>query len=178
MTPTLRKLNLGCGRKKLPGHLNVDRVVEVQPDLVHDLNVIPLPLPGGAFDEICAYDVVEHLDDLVAFMREVWRLAAPDARVLITTPHFSCANAFMDPTHQRQLSCFSFDYFTTGHPWNFYGSEGFALMQRQLIFTPTWTNKLVSRLANRFPRGYEQRWAWIFPAWFIYFELAVVKTSP
>jgi len=36
-------------------------------------------------------------------------------------------------------------------------------------------NKLVRRLANRYPAAYERRWTWIFPAWFLYFELEVVK---
>jgi len=36
-------------------------------------------------------------------------------------------------------------------------------------------NRLVFRLANRFPERYERRWAWMFPAWFLYYELEVVK---
>lgn len=169
------KLNLGCGRKKLEAHLNVDRVAAVNPDLVHDLNHFPYPLPDATFEEICAYDVVEHLEDVMAFMAEVWRLARPNARIKITTPHFSCANAFIDPTHQRQLSYFSFDYFTCGHPLSFYAHEGFAVAYRRIEFVPTPVNRVVSRLANRWPRAYEDRWAWIFPAWFLYFELTAIK---
>jgi hypothetical protein len=33
----------------------------------------------------------------------------------------------------------------------------------------------VWRLANRYPAAYERRWAWIFPAWYLYFELEVDK---
>lgn len=175
MTSLPTKLNLGCGRKKLPGHLNVDRVAEVEPDLVHNLNHFPYPLPDNSFEEVCAYDVVEHLDDEVAFMNEVCRVARPGARLLLTTPHFSCANAFTDPTHQRQLGCFSFDYFTKGHQWNFYGSQHFELRHRTIVFVPGLLNKLVSRLANRYPAAYESRWAWTFPAWYLYFELVVCK---
>ena len=36
-------------------------------------------------------------------------------------------------------------------------------------------NKLIGRLANRFPVRYERRWTWLFLAWFLYFELEVVK---
>ena len=36
----------------------------------------------------------------------------------------------------------------------------------------------VWRLANRFPAAYERRGAWIFPAWFLYVELEVVKDAP
>ena len=156
-------------------HLNVDREASVEPDLVHDLSVYPYPLPDNAFEEIHADDVVEHLEDVVAFMREVWRLAKPNARVFITTPHFSCANAFTDPTHRWQLGYFSFDYFVAGHQWSYYGGHGFKVQHRSIVFTPGLINKVVSRLANRWPDIYEQRWAWIFPAWFLYFELTVCK---
>ena len=35
--------------------------------------------------------------------------------------------------------------------------------------------KVVRQLARWFPAEYERRWAWIFPAWFLYFELIVIK---
>ena len=170
-----KKVNLGCGRKRLPDCVNVDRVAEVQPDVVHDLDLHPYPFAEASFDEVHAYDVIEHLADIVAFMREISRIARPGAKVIVTTPHFSCANAFTDPTHRHQLSYFSLDYFTRDHPWNFYGDTGFAIAKRSLIFHPTWVNKVVHRLANRSPAAYERRWAWMFPAWFLYFELTVRK---
>ena len=43
------------------------------------------------------------------------------------------------------------------------------------MFRPSAVNTLIWRLANRFPVRYERRWAWLFPAWFLYFELEVVK---
>jgi hypothetical protein len=30
-------------------------------------------------------------------------------------------------------------------------------------------------VARRWPRFYERRLAWVFPAWFLYFELEAVK---
>lgn len=45
----------------------------------------------------------------------------------------------------------------------------------QSAFQPTLLNKIVRRLANHFPGSYERRWAWLFPAWYLYFELEVVK---
>ena len=170
-----KHLNLGCGRKKLPDHLNVDQVASVEPDLVHDLDVFPYPLPDNQFESICAYEEVEHIADIPRFMGEVWRVAAPGAKVIITTPHFSCYNSYTDPTHRRHLGYYSFDYFTSGHQWNFYGSDGFEGRTRILVFTPSLTNKLVSRMANRWPNRYEERWAWIFPAWYTYYEMKVNK---
>jgi SAM-dependent methyltransferase len=171
------KINLGCGRKKLEGFLNLDRVPEVDPDVIHDLDSTPYPFEEGVFDLICAHDVVEHVHDLPAFMREVWRIGKHGACLEVTTPHFSCHNSYTDPTHQRHLGYFSFDYFTLGHKWSFYGSTGFTIDYRTFVFSPNLLNRIVSRLANRFPDRYEARWAWIFPAWYLFFKMKIDKTS-
>lgn len=169
------KLNLGCGLKQMPDHVNLDLVASVKPDVVHDLNRFPYPFPDNRFDEIRAMDVIEHVADLPATMREIWRIGRPGATVELTTPHFSCVNSFTDPTHTRHLSSSSMDYFTAGHLFSFYGSEGFDIVQKRIFFQPTLLNKLVSRLAARWPLEYERRWAWIFPAWFLGFKLSIRK---
>lgn len=169
------KLNLGCGRKQFPDHVNLDVAAAVKPDVVHDLDQFPYPFPDSRFDEIAIYDVIEHIGDVPLLMRELWRLGRPGARVLITTPHFSSANSYTDPTHRRHLGCFSMDYFSTGHPLYYYGGVGFEVVHRKMIFHPLLINRLIHRLANRWPNTYEHHWAWIFPAWFLYFELKVVK---
>lgn len=170
-----RILNLGSGRKRIRGAVNVDISPDVGADVVHDLHCIPWPLPSSTFDEIHAYDVIEHLDDVVKAMEEVHRLCRPAARVYITVPHFSSANAFTDITHRHQFSCFSFDFFLAGHELAFYSRARFLRRRAQLVFYPTLMNKLVHRLANRYPAAYERRWAWIFPAWFLSIELEAVK---
>jgi hypothetical protein len=45
----------------------------------------------------------------------------------------------------------------------------------RIIFAPTLPNRLIHRIANRYPEAYERRWAWVFPAWFSYVELDVLK---
>lgn len=166
-----RKLNLGSGRDLRPGYLNVDRSDDVGADLVWDLSSLPLPFEAGAFDEILALDVVEHLDDVVTFMEEVHRLLSPGGTVRITTPHFSSANTFTDPTHRQHLGYFSFDYFLAEHPLNHYSWARFEIVSRFLAFRHSFVNRFLSRWANRHPFRYEQRWAWLFPAWFLDFRL-------
>jgi hypothetical protein len=168
-------LNLGCGRKKIPGAVNVDLSAEVGADVVHDLAVLPWPLPSDAFRDVYATDVIEHLGDTLAVMEEIHRVCRSGARVHITVPHFSSANAFTDPTHRKQFSYFSFDYFDPSHPFGFYSHARFRRTRAQIVFYPSLSNKLVHRLANRRPQAYEQRWAWIFPAWFLSIDLEVVK---
>jgi len=176
-TEHLNKLNLGCGLKPIAGHVNLDVVASVNPDVVHDLNVFPYPFPDNSFDEIRALDVVEHVTDLPGMMREIWRIARKDAIVEFTTPHFSCDNSYTDPTHVRHLSSRSFYYFEKGHPFGFYGSDGFKVVQANIVFEPGLVNKVMHRIAARWPRWYEARLAWIFPAWFLWFQLRVCKDT-
>ena len=47
-----------------------------------------LPFEDGRFDLITATDVIEHIDDDVAVLRELRRVAAPDGRLMITVPAY------------------------------------------------------------------------------------------
>jgi SAM-dependent methyltransferase len=168
-------LNLGCGQKRLDGAINLDRIPAVNPDVVHDIDKFPWPFRENQFNEVHANDVIEHCSDVVVTMEEIHRICQRGAVVRITTPHFSSANSFVDPTHRYHFSYFSFHYFTGERDFDFYSEHRFCRRQAQIIFHPTPVNKLIWRLANRYPQAYEQRWAWLFPAWFLNFELEVLK---
>jgi SAM-dependent methyltransferase len=170
-------LNLGCGRKPVASAVNVDAMADANPDVLHDLNRIPWPFPDDRFSETLAYDVVEHLDDLISTFEEIHRVSRHGAVVRVTVPHFSSGNAFTDPTHRRFFGYFTFDCFTEADERSFYTRARFRVRHRQIIFSPTVLNKIVWRLANRYPAWYERRWAWIFPAFFVSFELEVVKNQ-
>jgi SAM-dependent methyltransferase len=172
----MRRLSLGSGLdRSLDGAVTIDVNPRTHPDIVHDLNVVPWPLPADEFDEVLCRDVIEHLDDVVRTMEEIHRVAKDGAKVVIITPHYSCANSYTDPTHKHHLGLFSFDYFTGGNPWGFYSERRFRKIRTQLAFFGHYKNLHVSWFANRFPRFYEERLAWIFPAWYMVVELQVVK---
>jgi SAM-dependent methyltransferase len=46
-----------------------------------------LPFPDGAFDLVIAFQVLEHVDDPQALLREASRVARPGAPVLVATPN-------------------------------------------------------------------------------------------
>jgi SAM-dependent methyltransferase len=108
-------------------------------------------------------------------MQEIHRVLRPGGVLRLTTPHFSSPNAYTDPTHRRALGLRSFDYFTDGHPLAYYSTARFRVRTRQLMFKGRLTGALMRRLARRWPAFYEDRLAWMFPAWFLYFELEAVK---
>ncbi len=169
-------LNLGSGKDPaVPNVLTVDFNPALSPDVVHDLNCFPWPFPDNSFESIYARDVLEHLGDLVRVMEEIHRIAKPGAKVFITTPHYSCSNSWTDPTHRQHLGLFSFDYFTGENQWGFYSKVRFKKTRVFLQFYPKFKNTLIWRIANRWPRFYEEHLAWIFPAWVMTFELEVLK---
>ena len=172
----MRILSLGSGKNQsIAGAVRVDINPGTSPDVLHDLNKIPWPLDDDAFDLIYCTDIIEHLTDVVKTMEEIHRVARTGARVFITTPHFSCANAYTDPTHRHRLGFFSFDYFTGQNQWDFYTKVGFKKMKADLIFYPKLKNKLIRRIAQKFPAFYEEHLTWMFPAWYMSFELEVIK---
>ena len=168
-------LNLGSGFTHLRAALNLDITSETNPDVVHDLNQFPWPFPDERFSEIQAFDVIEHLDDFIAVMEEIHRVCRSGAIVRVTVPHFSCANAFSDPTHRHHFGYFSLDCVTGDNETQFYTRARFKKLATKIIFYPSLVNKLVWRLANRYPAAYERRWVWMFPAWYLHFEIQVQK---
>jgi SAM-dependent methyltransferase len=48
--------------------------------------VSALPFPDGAFDLVCTFDIIEHVDDEDGALSEVSRVAAPGAALLLSVP--------------------------------------------------------------------------------------------
>jgi SAM-dependent methyltransferase len=48
--------------------------------------VSALPFPDRAFELVCAFDIVEHVDDEDAILSELARVAAPNASLLVSVP--------------------------------------------------------------------------------------------
>ena len=168
-------LNIGCGRVHREGAVNLDISPDVGADVVHDLNTLPWPFQDGQFEQVYAYDVLEHVDDVPRVLEEIHRVSRPGALLHVTVPHFSSANAFTDLTHRHYFSWRSFDPYVAGDVLDFYSRARFRRKSTRISFYTSIVNRLVFRLANRCPERYERRWAWMFPAWFLYYELEVVK---
>jgi ubiquinone/menaquinone biosynthesis C-methylase UbiE len=166
-------LSVGCGAKlPEPNLVRLDISEKLSPDVVWDLNNFPYPFADSSFSAIECFDVIEHLDNIPKTMEEFYRILKPNGSIKITTPHFSCANSFVDPTHKYHLSYFSFDYFSETHNLYYYSQARYKIKHRYIHFQGSLFNRaIIRKLANKFPQEYEQRWAWIFPAWFLEFEL-------
>ncbi len=165
-----RSLNLGCGPKPLSGHLNVDVSPRAKADLLLNLNALPWKLPESYFTLVRMHDVLEHLQNVRGTMAEIHRVCQNGAKVDISVPHFSSANAFADTDHLHFFAHNSLNFCTEEHE-----SHRYRLDSVTVHFERYLGARLVRYLANRNPRAYELRWTWMFPANFLSFQLTVVK---
>jgi SAM-dependent methyltransferase len=152
-------LDIGCGERKVPGSVGLDIAALPGVDIVSDIEH-GLPLRDSSIDAFHASHVLEHVDNLIGLMNEVWRAGKPGARFYITVPH--ATSSFMtwrDPTHKRGLNLSTFTYFdeTTeeGRVFSYYSKARFRRVYGRLRFAAGGRKgreapgrRLISRLAT------------------------------
>jgi SAM-dependent methyltransferase len=116
------ELLLGCGAFKekrivVPGKpkdwtnlVTLDMNPDVSPTVEWDLNNLPLPFADEVFDEIHAYEVLEHTGqqgDFRFFLEQFsdfWRILKPGGFLLATVPMWDSPWAWGDPSHTRVIT--------------------------------------------------------------------------
>lgn len=116
------ELLIGCGnnltkRLRFPAIpetwaqlVTLDVDPSVTPHVVHDLNVIPYPFDNDLFDEIHAYEVLEHCGkqgDWRFFFdqfSEFHRILKPGGYLCATVPAWDSPWAWGDPGHTRVIT--------------------------------------------------------------------------
>lgn len=106
------KLDLACGIKKQPGFIGVDQYPAEGVDIIWDLNKYPYPFVDGSVDEIYCAHFIEHVDDLIKFMDELYRIMRVGATGVIIAPYWSHINAWRDPTHKRAIADWTMFFFS------------------------------------------------------------------
>jgi ubiquinone/menaquinone biosynthesis C-methylase UbiE len=144
-------------------------------DVVHDLEVFPYPFEENQFSEVLCHHVLEHLEDQVGVMEELYRITAPDGWIRIEVPYFTSVRSYRDPTHVVHHTYYSFHYFVEGHKMtNFSYSEArFRVGNHRLIFSRDWgLGSILSKLSMR---RYEKYYAYRYPAKGLFIELQPIK---
>ncbi len=170
----MKIVDIGCGNDKTKGALGIDISPDAQADIIHDLNKLPWPLKDNEFDEIICNDILEHLDDIIAGMREIHRIGKSGALVRIRVPHFSSATAFGDVTHKHSFSSQALDFLIYDNPrYRHYVNIKFKKVSISIKFGKLY--KFLEHIINRNQERYERYFAFIFPAGNIEFQFKVVK---
>lgn len=116
----MRELLIGCGNRKkkelyprgqtLWNDLTtLDIDPRCEPDIVHNLENIPLPFEDGSFSEIHAYEVLEHVGRqgdykfFLAQFQDFWRILHPFGCLCGSVPAPGSPWVWADPGHTRAI---------------------------------------------------------------------------
>jgi SAM-dependent methyltransferase len=102
------------GRNEWTNLVTLDINADHRPDFVWNLEHLPLPFADNEFDEIHAYEVLEHTgqqgDHVFFFAQfaEIWRILKPGGQLAGTCPSRKSVWAWGDPSHKRIVQPESF----------------------------------------------------------------------
>jgi SAM-dependent methyltransferase len=161
-------VDLGCGFRKKPGAIGLDIARLPQVDVLADVTRT-LPFRDSSVDEVVASHLIEHVDNVMELMAEIWRICKPGALVYFRFPHASTPFVtWVDPTHRRGVLLATFDYFDpdtlNGYLFNYYQRTRFRIVRKKLSFnlnagagvagrTRRVAGRIFDALANRGPRA-------------------------
>lgn len=151
---------MGCGNDIRPDWVNADFVKKKGVDVVHNFNKVPYPFKDNTFDEIECIEVVEHLDDTIAVIRELHRILKPGGKVKITVPYYLSHHAWSNPEHKRAFNYQTFKYFIKGTEENKMHNIGITFSSGNIKLTfgkgKYVINYVMYPLVNKFPNLFEK----------------------
>jgi hypothetical protein len=104
------RLNLGSGRRQMPGFYNVDHLCLPGVDILADLEEPLADLPNDSVEQVYCRHTLEHVTRLLELLGELHRVTHPEGRLKLIVPHFSNPYGYSDPTHVRFFGLYSFFY--------------------------------------------------------------------
>lgn len=170
-------LDLGAGRKRVPGRITIDKVDLPHVDIVADLEMGLSFLRDGCVDRIYCRSVLEHIVNFELLLREMLRVLKPQGTAHVYVPHFSNPYYYSDYTHKRFFGLYSFYYFVDPERQlsrkvpTFYSDIRIRVLSLRLVFrSPFWVRrhikKLFGLLVNAHPwlqEGYEETLCYVIP---------------
>ena len=162
-------LDIGCGKKKVPGSIGIDFNDNLSADIVHDLNQFPYPFKENEFDEVNIDSTLFLLENPVLVMEEVYRITKKQAKVVIVQPYFRSVWNYVDPWVKNFGTVHSFAFYDPDDPickryeYSTARFKTVSISFDDYIENPSIIRKLLIKIANRFPRKYEIYISHFFP---------------
>ena len=104
------KLHIGCGRTRLNGFVNIDAIDNV--DLTLDVDSAALPFPDSSVDFVFSFHAMEHFNNYLFVLGEIWRVMKHGAVFMMQVPYVTLSEYnLINPFHRTHFNEFSFDFF-------------------------------------------------------------------
>ena len=104
--PNCIKVDLGCGDRKRqspPGFIGIDSYGYPGVDIVRDVDKHGLPFGDCTVDFIFASHFMEHVNDLIFVMEEIWRVLKRKGILEMIKPLWTSKYAYAHPDHKRLI---------------------------------------------------------------------------
>ncbi len=92
-----RKINLGSGANILKDYINID-IFGYGQEIIRDVER-GLPFDDVSIEEVKTIHFLEHIEDLVFVMNEIYRVLIPEGKLVAIVPKYPIS--IMDPTHKK-----------------------------------------------------------------------------
>lgn len=124
-------LHIGSGRTRIEGFVNIDQLLGS--DLCLDVNSHKLPFDDNSVDCVFSYHAMEHFDNYLFVLGEIWRVLRHGGRLLIEVPYVTLSEYnLVNPYHKQHFNEYSFDFFEIGK------LKASANEGRPILFTKVW----------------------------------------
>jgi SAM-dependent methyltransferase len=174
-----RELLLGCGNRAkkqikfqfvpdtFQNLTRLDIDPDCKPDVLHDLNVLPLPFADNSFNEIHAVDILEHTGQqgdwrfFFAQFSEFWRILKPGGYFVGACPKWDSPWAWGDPGHSRIISKESLIFLDQ----EMYGQVGDTPMtDYRHIYKASFRTMVTTEDVPNGPGSSEHKWGFVLMA--------------
>lgn len=190
------RLDIGCSFHKKPGYIGVD--IESGPDVDIIADMAALPFKDSSIHEIHTRHTLEHVENPLQCISELYRVTNAEGKMVIIVPHYSNSAYWADLTHLRPFSARTFQYFDldycmkSGFPiylpkinlkiekviltyWPDRITKSKTLFKRSVS---RFLNRMLSYLASKNPFLCERIWcSWVGGFYEVEFHLKVIKSK-
>jgi SAM-dependent methyltransferase len=125
------KLHIGSGQTRIAGFVNIDEIPGC--DLRLDLNTDVLPFEDNSVDCVFAFHALEHFENYLFALGEIWRVLRHGGRFLLAVPYVTLTEYnLVNPYHKQHFNEFSFAFFEIGQ------LKASANENNPILFTKAW----------------------------------------
>lgn len=113
----MKKLNVGSGRKIIPGYLNLDDDPSCNPDVLINLDDknLTLPFDDNSIDSVICHHFFEHVTNFIPLLQELYRVSVPGCIWDVRVPSPWSDISIIDCTHVRSILPETFRLFSKKH---------------------------------------------------------------